>query len=190
MKPRRAIIVSGLPGSGKSTLSEMLAEKLDGHHVIFPRVVGGNKPKNSTFYAIAAIVRHGREKAVRKGLTLAHDDFIRTGKTTLVIDGAVHPKDLDILSRIDPELKIQVIHINGLPTRERALRIQFRTRGNWRGSALRSNIWLRIMGALHYPALGLADLKEMAKKGSVIENKGTRAQLLVSALYRLKDKNK
>jgi hypothetical protein len=120
-------------------------------------------------------VRRGSEKSRREAMQRIISRFNKSGKDTLVVDGAYHPEEIRFLKEFC-DADIKQVHL-AMPFHRRVSLVQLRGIGKGGGSMLRTRVWLGIMGLLHLRILGFADMKAISKSGAIVLNEGTKADL-------------
>lgn len=182
MPRRRIVAISGLPGSGKTTLANALTTEMNGVRAGFTKVVAKHHGRTSSILgAIRGIMRHGRKEAVRMAMEKSYRQFQRSGRNTFIVDGVVHPQDVEVLRELAPGIAIHPIHIK-TPRNRRISLIQLRTVNKGGGIRPYARLWLKMMTLFHLPILGFADLTALAKESSIqINNNGSVQKMVKEA---------
>jgi hypothetical protein len=170
---KRVFVVSGLPATGKTELSKALAKKLDACHTVFLRKIAG-RDTGTVLAAIKRIALLGQKKARSIAMKQSLEEFLQTGKTTLIIDGAFGPEEVETIKQSGLGLEIKTIFLHG-KRKQRISFAQLRRPGKGGGSRAWATAWITAMDLLHNKLLGV-DLQEMKKQSDVVIEKKDETQ--------------
>lgn len=117
----------------------------------------------------------------------SYQQFQRSGRKTFIVDGVVHPQDVEILRELAPGVAIHPIHII-TPRNRRISLIQLRKANKGGGVRAYARLWLKIMTLFHIPKLGFADLTALAKESSLqINNNGSVQKMVKEAKKHIRE---
>ena len=181
MKQRKAFLISGYSGAGKTTLSKELVHATDGHHIVFTRKLANSGTKTASVPRIIKnVFMRGflrvNEDAVRKSM----DEFVASGKTTLILDDVVSKRVIAELRRIAPDLEIKTVFVSN-PKKRRVLFASLRKKSKGGGSIARAKIWISVMDIIrNFPSV--RHMRELKSESNiVVRNMGSLSRLKRSA---------
>ncbi len=139
--PRVVILITGTPGTGKSTVSELLSAKLHGEHVELTHLVKEGGLKQGWDETRATMI------ADLKALRHALANIIGATKKSVIVDGHYSP---DVVSR--EEVTLTVV----LRRAPWVLREELRARG-YSVRKIRENVEAELLGTCLVEALAVQD---------------------------------
>jgi adenylate kinase len=139
--PRFVILITGTPGTGKSTVSELLSAILRGEHIELTHLVNEGGFKQGWDETRATVI------ADTKALRYALANIIRSTKKSVIIDGHYSP---DVVPR--EEVTLTVV----LRRAPWVLQEELRARG-YSVSKIRENVEAELLGTCLVEALAVQD---------------------------------
>ena len=181
MKQRKAFLISGYSGAGKTALSEELMRVTDGHHIVFSRKLANSGTKTASVPRIIKnVFLHGLSQVSSDAVKKSMAEFVASGKTTLILDDVVSKRVVTELRRIAPDLKIRTVFVAN-PKKRRVVFASLRKKSKGGGSIARAKIWVSVMDILrNFPSV--RNMRELKLESNiVVRNLGSLSKLKKSA---------
>lgn len=186
MLKQKIYLISGSPGTGKTTLSQALAKEFDGHHITFIRnLAKAPSGRGSVLRVLKRAVMLGRSKVEKEAILQSYKEFMESGKTTLIIDGIFHPKEVNQIKERFNGMDIHQIFVSA-PKKRRISFIQMRPKDKGGGSIMKARAWATVMDLLHSRMIGLANLRKLRLQSDIfIENDLPKEEFIKEAVRRI-----